>query len=351
MFVILMYLSSGLFLGWSLGANNAANFWGTAVGTRMVKFRTAAIICSILVVLGAVISGAGASQTIGKLGGINSLGGAFTVALATALVSLLMTKSGIPISTSQAVIGGIIGWNIFTQSATDYSVLGKIAMSWVFSPVLTAFTAFVMFFIVKLILDNGKWHMLRIDSWTRWLLIIVGAFGSYSLGANNIGNVMGVFIQASPFNELNVFNLFTLSSIQQLFLLGGIAIAVGVITYSKRVMTTVSTDIYKLSPVTALIVVYAVSVTMFLFASVGLKNFLTSHGLPSLPLVPVSSSQAIVGAVIGISLAKGGKNLQGKVLLKIALGWIITPIATCILALVLLYITQNVFMMEVFSDL
>jgi len=345
-----MYLSSGLFLGWSLGANNAANFWGTAVGTRMVKFRTAAILCSILVIAGAVISGAGASQTIGKLGGINSLGGAFTVALATAIISYLMTRSGIPISTSQAVIGGIIGWNIFTSSATDYSILAKIAMSWVFSPVLTATISFIMFFVVKLILDNGKWHMLKIDSWTRKLLIIVGAFGSYSLGANNIGNVMGVFVQTSPFQDINVFNLFTLSSVQQLFLLGGIAIAVGVITYSKRVMSTVGTDIFKLSPVTALIVVFAVSVTMFLFASVGLKTFLTSHGLPSFPLVPVSSSQAIVGAVIGISLAKGGKNLQFKMLFKVGAGWVITPIATALLTLVLLFITQNVFMMEVFHQ-
>ena len=45
----LVYLSSGLFLGWSLGANDAANIFGTAVGTKMVKFRTAAIISSIFV--------------------------------------------------------------------------------------------------------------------------------------------------------------------------------------------------------------------------------------------------------------------------------------------------------------
>ncbi|MBN2829918.1 MAG: inorganic phosphate transporter [Candidatus Cloacimonetes bacterium] len=349
MFTILMYLSSGLFLGWSLGANNAANFWGTAVGTRMVKFRTAAILCSILVIVGAVVSGAGASMTIGKLGAINSLGGAFTVALATAVISSIMTRAGIPISTSQAVIGGIIGWNIFTGSPTDYTILGKIAMTWITSPLLTAIIAFLMFYLVKVVLDNSKWHMLKIDAWTRFLLIVVGAFGSYSLGANNIGNVMGIFVSASPFSDINVMGIFDLSSIQQLFLLGGIAIAVGVITYSKRVMSTVSINIYKLSPVTALIVVFAVSITMFLFASVSFKTFLTSHGLPSFPLVPVSSSQAIVGAVIGVSLAKGGKNLQVRMLMKVALGWVVTPVATAILALVLLYITQNVFLMEVFS--
>ena len=57
---ILFFLSSGLFLGWSLGANDAANVFGTAVGTRMVSFRAAAIVCSIFIILGATISGAGA---------------------------------------------------------------------------------------------------------------------------------------------------------------------------------------------------------------------------------------------------------------------------------------------------
>ena len=79
---ILLFLLGGLFLGWSLGANDAANVFGTAVGTRMVNFRTAAIICSIFVILGAVISGAGTTETLGKLGAINALPGAFACCVA-----------------------------------------------------------------------------------------------------------------------------------------------------------------------------------------------------------------------------------------------------------------------------
>ena len=52
---ILIFLFGGLFLGWSLGANDAANVFGTAVGTRMVSFTSAAIVCSIFVILGAII--------------------------------------------------------------------------------------------------------------------------------------------------------------------------------------------------------------------------------------------------------------------------------------------------------
>ena len=66
--MLLIFLSSGLFMGWSLGANDAANIFGTAVGTRMIRFRTAALICGLFVIIGAVFSGAGAAHTLGELG-------------------------------------------------------------------------------------------------------------------------------------------------------------------------------------------------------------------------------------------------------------------------------------------
>ena len=91
--MILFFLSSGLFLGWSLGANDAANIFGSAVGSRMVSFRKAAIIASIFVILGAVFQGEGASHTLGKLGAVNAIGGSFTVALAAAITVYGMTRA------------------------------------------------------------------------------------------------------------------------------------------------------------------------------------------------------------------------------------------------------------------
>lgn len=347
MLKIIFFLSSGLFLGWSLGSNDAANIFGTAVGTKMIRFKLAAIICSIFIIIGAVVSGAGASHTLGKLGAIDELGGAFIVALAAAVTVMLMTKSGLPVSTSQAIVGAIIGWNFFSHNPTSISSLSKIVGTWVFSPILSAVFSFIIFFIVKWILDRAKIHLIRLDYYTRIGLIVVGAFGAYSLGANNIANVMGVFTSSSPFQDISVGSLFQLSSVQQLFLLGGIAIAVGVFTYSKKVMMTVGKGIFKLSPISAFVAVLASSIVLFLFASQGLKHFLVSHGLPSFPLVPVSSSQSIVGAVMGISLAKGGRNIKWGTLGKISSGWAITPIAAAILSYVSLFFMQNVFMMKV----
>lgn len=341
----LLFLTSGLFLGWSLGSNDAANVWGTAVGTRMVRFKQAAIICSIFIILGAVVSGAGASHTLGKLGGIGTLAGAFTVALSAALSVYWMTRLALPVSTTQAIVGAIVGWNLFSGTGINGKDLAKVMGTWVFSPVLTAFFAFILYFLVIFILKRIKIHLIRMDGYTRALLIITGAFGSYSLGANNIGNVMGVFIKSasSAFPTFSLGSFFTFGGVQQLFLLGGVAIAVGVFTYSKRVMMTVGTNIYKLSPVTAFIVVLSSSIVLFLFASQGLKNFLVGHNLPSFPLVPVSSSQSIVGGVIGIGLAKGGRNLNLGVLGRISLGWVATPVIGAVVAFVALFIVQNVF--------
>ncbi len=82
---------------------------------------------------------------------------------------------------------------------------------------------------------------------------------------------------------------------EQLFLLGGLAIAVGVFTYSKKVMFTVGNDLLKMSPVAAFIVVISHSIVLFLFASQGISNFLQSVNLPSIPLVPVSLAKALIG--------------------------------------------------------
>ncbi len=345
--MIWFYLLSGIFLGWSLGANDTANIFGTAVGTRMIRFRTAAIVTAVFVVLGAVISGAGATHTLGKLGAVNAIAGSFTVALAAAVTVAWMTKLKLPVSTSQAIVGAIIGWNFFTGSPTDINTLVKIVTTWVLCPFLAAAFAFVIYKITMAVLSRSRVHLLKQDSYNRIGLLLVGAFGAYSLGANNIANVMGVFVPANPFTDLSFSTLFTLSGTQQLFLLGAIAIGVGVFTYSYRVMITVGNDLFKLTPVAALVVVLSESIVLFLFASRGLETWLASHGLPTIPLVPVSSSQAVIGAIVGIVLAKGGRGINMMVLGKVSSGWITTPVIAAIISFIALYFAQNVFEQKV----
>jgi len=181
----------------------------------------------------------------------------------------------------------------------------------------------------------------------RYGLVIIGAFGAYSLGANNIGNVMGVFVSACPFTGISTPWGFALSGEQLLFLFGGIAIALGIFTHSYQLMKIVGNQLFRLTPLTALVAVLAESLVLFLFSSQSIKQILTILGLPTLPLVPVSSSQAIIGAVIGMSIMKGGKGINFILLRKIALGWALTPMITGLLCFILLFFIQNVFMQPV----
>lgn len=338
----LLYLSSGLFLGWSLGASEASNF-GTAVATKMIKFRTAAAISSTCIIIGAVYAGAGTSQTLGELGGITALAGAFMVALSAALTTYWMVKFSIPVSTSQAIVGAIIGWNFYAGQQTDISILSQIVSAWFLGPVFAGMIAIGLYSGLKFLFRRWPIHLLRKDCYTRIALILAGAFGSYSLGANNIANVMGVFVDSSPLHPLEFPLGLTLNKTQVLFLLGGIAIAIGIATYSQRVIYTVGHTIMKLSPLMAWVVVASQGTVLFLFSSQGIQNFLLTHNLPALPLVPVSSTQAVIGAVMGLGIAKGGSSLNWAVLGKIGLSFIITPISTAVICYISLFFLQNVF--------
>ena len=346
--LFLVFLTSGLFLGWSLGANDASNIFGTAVGSRMVSFKRAAWVASIFVILGAVFQGRGAAETLTSLGSVDALGGAFTVSLCAAFTVFLMTRASLPVSTSQAVVGAIVGWSFFTGNPTDYSVLTKIVSTWVLGPILGMIISALLFLLLRRMLRKFQIHVLKLDSIIRNGLIIVGAFGAFSLGANNIANVMGVFILSAPNIEMN-FGLFVLDGAQVLFLIGGIAISVGIFTYSHKVMRTVGKGILALNAEAALVVVLAQALVLFLFSSISFSNFLMAIGLPPLPLVPVSSTQVVVGAVVGIGLVKGMQEVKGKMLGGIALGWIITPLVAGVFTFFTLFFVQNVFSLQVTS--
>ncbi len=342
----LFFLSSGLFLGWTLGANDASNVFGSAVGSKLIRFKQAAIIASIFVILGAVLQGSGGSQTLGKLGSVDALGGAFTVALAAGFAVFWMTKLRLPVSTSQAIVGAIIGWNLFTNNPTDLNSLTKIVTTWISGPILGGIFAVLLFLLLRLIIKKSKIHLIKLDGYIKYGLLIVGAFGSYSLGANNIANVVGVFVPSAP-NITIDFGLFAMNGTQLLFLAGGTSIAIGILTFSRRVMMTVGDSLMRLNAETALVVVLAHSFVLFIFSSQSLSNLFISIGLPPIPLVPVSSSQVIVGAIIGIGILKGGRNIKLNIIGKIAIGWIVTPIIAGLIAFFALFFMSNVFNLKV----
>lgn len=344
--MILFFLVSGLFLGFSLGTNAASNIFAPAVGAKMISFRKAAITASVFVIIGAVFQGAGPSAILSKLGSVNALGGSFTVALAAGITIFLMTRFSVPVSTTQAIVGAIIGWNLFTGNHTDINVLAKIVTTWITGPLLGAVFAVLLYILLKTIKKKASIHLLRFESFVRRGLLIAGAFGAYSLGANNIANVMGVFIPSFNLNELDLV-IIKLSSSQQLFLLGGIAIAAGIMTYSNRIMEVVGNQIIELSSDAALVIVLAQALVLFMFSSTGFSSMIERIGLPPFPLVPVSNTQVIIGGIIGIGLYKGAQNINFRTLGEIAVGWVITPVSSGLIAFISLFFVKNIFSINV----
>ena len=201
--------------------------------------------------------------------------------------------------------------------------------------------------IINYYCKYSRTHLISLDNYTRIGLILTGALGAYALGANNIANVMGAFINSNPFNNIN-FDFISLNKTQVLFLIGGIAISVGIFTYSHKVIATIGNNLMSMSPQVAWIIVFSQSLVLFIFSSQGLQNFLISHNLPTIPLVPVSSTQAVIGSIIGIGLIKGGRDVKWGIVGQIALGWLTTPIIAGTICFISLFFLENVFNLTVY---
>lgn len=326
------WLSSGLLLGWSLGANDAANVFGTAVASRMVRFATAAWLSAVFVILGGLVNGPAAMETLGDLAQIDTLPGAFATALAPAVIIAGMVRLGLPVSTSQAVVGAMIGYRLMTVGSLDaatWRLLWTIILTWVACPILAAAVAFCTYELTALVFRSLPMPLFALDRWLRFGLIAAGCYGAWALGGNNVANVVGVYARLDLFAPVR-FGPWVLSQDRMLALLGGLAIAIGAATYSYRVMLTVGRDLMRLDAFSAFIAVFAVGLVVDLFAHAW------EIGTLVLPAIPVSITQALIGAVLGIGFARGLHTLKMPVLGLIALGWVLTPLMAALLTAVIL---------------
>ncbi len=300
----MLSLAGAIFLGWSLGANDAANVFGTAVSSRMIRFGTAAAVASVFVVLGAAVSGRFGIETLKGLTSMN-LDQAVVVSVAAAATVTLMTVLGLPVSTSQAVVGAIVGIGLL-NGRLNLAGLGKVGACWLGTPVGGALCAIMIYRFLGYWYNRAPVNIFQADQILRWSMLVAGAYGAYALGANNVANVTAVFVGAGLLDTM------------QAALIGGFAIALGVITFSRPVMETVGNKLVRLDPFSALVVVLAQAVTVHLYTCVG---------------VPVSTSQAVIGAVLGIGLVKGMNTVSAGTLKHILLAWFISPAVSCCLAL------------------
>ena len=307
-------MGAGAYVGWNIGANDTANCVGTSVGCGLISFKNAVILVSVFALLGALLQGQHVMHTIGK--GIVKTDLSYP-AVAIALICsgffvTLATFFRIPTSTSQAIVGGVVGIGLALGTEINYFKLMAIAESWILCPIMVMVLAFALMHVVNFILRKFESRSLLMQHAMGRLAILSACYAAYALGANHAGAAVG------PIANLGIFHP------KLLLFIGGLSIAVGAATYGKKVAHTVGSGITRLDIPAAFIAQISAASGMHLFSMLG---------------IPVSTSSAIVGAVVGVGLVKGAKAIRAKMVFTILMGWFLMPTLAAAAAYLFLKVT------------
>ncbi len=303
----------------NLGANDAANPTSVAVGSGVLTIRKALIVFSIFVVLGALIQGHAVMKTIGK--GVVpeiEIAGAFTAVVVAALWIFFSSWKGWPISTTHSIIGAITGYGIARYGIwnINLSVLSKIVVSWLTSPLAAALLSIILYKI--LIWAYKRYGSEKLERALPYLVIFSVAFSAYSFGMNDVANATGVYVTVAT-------KLGHIPDEIAMLILGAVAsigIIIGGLTVGPRVINTVAYRITRLDLAMGFASGLSNACVVYLFSVIPYHLF--GYGMP------ISTTYAAVGAIVGAGIAKGRKSVEYKMIGKLFLMWILTLVVTII---------------------
>ncbi|MEW6672052.1 MAG: inorganic phosphate transporter [Thermodesulfobacteriota bacterium] len=395
----------GFYMAWNIGANDVANSMASAVAAKAVTIRQAIVIAAVLNVVGATFIGTHVTNTIRK--SIVStdvladpqlaLIGTLSALLAAALWVSFATWKSLPVSTTHSIVGAMIGFGIMAGgvSVVNWSKLTAVVMSWIISPVFSIIIAYATFkIIVRLILSKkdafvralrlspiyvgvtffivilsflfktplgqrlsigdssavmlaallsiilgfgGKWIITRcienkdasngVEEIFKRIQIVTACYVALAQGANDVANAVGPL-------AVIYFLVHTGSVGSQvpvptfLLLFGGIGIAAGIAMAGHRVMETMGEKITTLSNTRGFSVNFATATTVLVASKLGM---------------PVSTSHAAVGGVLGVGLARGVEAVNFGIVFKIILYWVLTVPASAATSMIFFKIIQLFF--------
>ena len=305
----------GAAVGWSIGANDAANSLGTAVGSRVLNLKQAIILICIFGFLGAFLQGSHVIKTIGRgIVPMNLLDR--NVAVYLALVAsfaacawvVLATYWKMPISTSHSIVGAVAGAGLALHSPVNWKVLLDIFICWIFTPLGAALLGYICYRVFRKVLAAiiPVRHQRLVFS---ILVILSGCYVAYSWGANDVANATGI-IAGAGIVSINVGTV-----------IGGLAILLGIVTWGYKVIETIGSEITHLTPIMAFSAQLASAVNVHIYTLFG---------------IPVSTSHSIVGAIFGVGLVRGMRVLNIRIMKEIIICWLATPFISGIISFVVL---------------
>jgi PiT family inorganic phosphate transporter len=387
-----MAILAGLYMAWNIGANDVANSMSTAVGAKAITLRQALVIAAILNFVGAVLVGKHVTDTIkGKIVDVSLMGdnevvlGFLAALLAASIFVTLSTWKELPVSTTHAIIGGVAGFGLIGGGidAVQWITLSRVAASWVLSPFAGAALAFVMFRVIRKFIFDAKDPVASAKKMTpffvaltifiilmsiftktragamfgystiefvifsivlssvvgfigyvfakrvkarrkvrkydiveglfRRLQVMTSCYVAFSHGANDVANAMGplAVILTLAWKEVDTIYLLAL---------GGVGLALGITTWGYKVIRTVGGRITALTNTRGFSVDFAAATVVLTASKLGL---------------PVSTSHAVVGSVIGVGLARGLDAVDLGIIKKIIYSWLLTLPASAITSILI----------------
>ena len=166
----------GLYMAWTIGANDVANAMGTSVGSGALTLRNAIIVAAIFEFGGAMLVGGSVTNTIRKgIVDVQAVGsdpmimavGMTCCLLAAAIWLNIATYAGWPVSTSHSIVGAVVGFGVTAGGlgAVDWGTVGSIAASWVVSPVMGGILGYSVFVFIRRTILNAPDPLTAIRSW------------------------------------------------------------------------------------------------------------------------------------------------------------------------------------------
>ncbi|MFO7760957.1 MAG: anion permease [Desulfobia sp.] len=402
--ILLCGYISGFYMAWNIGANDVANSMASAVGSRAITLRQAVFIAGILNIVGAIFLGTHVTNTIRK-GIVSTdilvdpnmaLIGSLSALLAAALWVTFATWKSLPVSTTHSIVGAMIGFGIMAGgfSVINWGQLGAVVASWVISPFFSMVISYTTFkFILKAIYTRrdssglalklsplfigmaafivilsflfktplgkkitvsgpaaiiaaliiavligfvGKWLISRFgmkhsgdetETIFRRIQIGTSCYVALAQGANDVANAIGPL--ALIYFIVKTGSVAGISQVPvPVFLLGfgGIGIAAGISMAGRRVIETVGSKITNLNNTRGFSVDFAAATTVMAASKLGL---------------PVSTTHAAVGGVIGVGVARGFEAVNFRVIYEIVLYWILTVPAVALTSMILFKFLQT----------
>ncbi len=410
--LLILAILFGLFMAWGVGANDVANAMGTSVGSGAITIKQAIMIAVVFEFAGAVLAGGEVTATIRK--GILDAAlftddphllvyGMLASLLAAGAWLMIASSLGWPVSTTHSIVGAIVGFGAVGVGvdAVAWGKVGKIAMSWVVSPILAGSIAFMLFkslqslvidtdkpfenakkyvpfymflvgFVIALVTifkglkhvglsfdtstsyslaigfgvlvatigtimirrihldpaENKEFHFTSMERVFGVLMIITAAAMAFAHGSNDVANAIGPLAAIYGVIESGGIIGSKSSLPVGILLVGGGGIVLGLVTYGHKVIATIGTGITQLTPSRGFAATLAAAATVVIASGTGL---------------PVSTTQVLVGAVLGVGIARGMAALDTRVINKIFLSWLITLPAGALMSILFFFALKGAF--------